>query len=126
MNYEGILPETVRETVIVEDQTFLIDRPDEAAVYQGFNPGNPGVPYEEMPYWSDIWPSARMLAKVIERESWPAGQRALEIGCGLGLPGVVALSKGLHVTFSDYHPLALHYAERNARLNGFERFQVLR
>jgi SAM-dependent methyltransferase len=125
MRDEGLLPETVRETVIVEEQTFLIDRPDETEYYKGFNPGKPGVPYEEMPYWSDIWPAARMLAKVLLREEWPAGALALEVGCGLGLPGVVALSRGLRVTFSDYHPLALRYAAHNARLNGFDQFEVL-
>ena len=60
MRDEGLLPETVRETVIVEEQSFLIDRPDETEYYKGFNPSKPGVPYEEMPYWSDIWPAARM------------------------------------------------------------------
>ncbi len=125
MRDEADLPETVRETVIVEEQTFLIDRPDEAVMYQGFNPGKPGVPYEEMPYWSDIWPAARMLAKVLLREEWPPGSLALEVGCGLGLPGVVALARGLRVTFSDYHRLALRYAERNARLNGFDQFETL-
>jgi SAM-dependent methyltransferase len=126
MTDEESWPETVREKVIVEEQTILIDRPDEAAFYNNFNPANPGVPYEEMPYWGDLWPAARMLAKVLDREPWPPGLKALEVGCGLGLPGVVALSKGLRVVFSDYHPLALRYAERNARLNGFDQFEVLR
>src|SRR5436190_10418706 len=126
MKDEGPLPPTVREKVIVEEQTFLIDRPDEAELYRNFNPANPGMPYEEMPYWSDLWPAARMLAKVLVRETWPDGQRALEVGCGLGLPGVVALAKGLRVVFSDYHALALRYARRNALLNGFDEFEVLR
>ena len=50
---------------------------------------------------------------------------ALEIGCGLGLPGVAALSRGLHVTFSDYDAAALRYAAGNARLNGFSNFDTL-
>ena len=65
--------------MIVEERTFLIDRPDEAEMYRNFNPANPGVPYEEMPYWSDLWPAARMLARVIEREPWPAGLKALPV-----------------------------------------------
>ena len=49
----------------------------------------------------------------------------MEIGCGLGLPGIAALSKGLRVTFSDYDPLALRFAADNARANGFTDFKVL-
>ncbi|MBM4067462.1 MAG: methyltransferase [Planctomycetes bacterium] len=81
---------------------------------------------EYMPYWADLWPAARMLAEAILHEPWPAGRQALEIGCGLGLPGVAALAAGLRVTFSDYDPCALHFAAENARLNGFRDFDTLR
>src|SRR5262245_32394854 len=115
----------VREKVIVENKTVVISRPeksdgllDHPAVHRAFDED------EYMPYWADLWPAARMLAKAILRESW-AGQGALEFGCGLGLPGVVALSVGLHVTFSDYDPCALRFAADNARINGFTDFQTL-
>ena len=116
----------VRETVIVDGRTFLIERPgesdrllDDPAVHAAFERD------EYMPYWADLWPAARMLAKVLLHESWTAGTEALEIGCGLGLAGIVALSCGLKVTFSDYDPCALHFAARNARLNGLEDFRTL-
>jgi predicted nicotinamide N-methyase len=116
----------VREPVIVEGQTFLIERPaesdkllDHPAVRSAF------AADEFMPYWADLWPAARMLAKVLLREDRPPGLRALEVGCGLGLPGVVALSQGLHVTFSDYDATALRFAADNARLNGFDHFERL-
>jgi predicted nicotinamide N-methyase len=51
--------------------------------------------------------------------------RALEIGCGLGLPGIVALSLGLHVTFSDYDATAVQFAAANARANGLTDFDTL-
>ena len=66
-----------------------------------------------------------MLAKTIMRQEWQPGARALEIGCGLGLPGICALFRGLCVTFSDYDLTALDFAARNARLNGFDRFETL-
>src|SRR6516162_2874394 len=109
----------VREKVFVEEKTFIISRPeksdrllDHPAVHRAFDRD------EYMPYWADLWPAARMLAKAVLREPW-AGQEALEFGCGLGLAGVVALSMGLRVTFSDYDPCALHFASVNAHLNGF-------
>jgi predicted nicotinamide N-methyase len=128
------LPETppealgpaVRETVLIDDHTFLIERPtdsdrllDHPAIRAAF------AADEYMPYWVDLWPAARMLAKVIVREPWPPGLEALEIGCGLGLPGVAALARGLRVTFSDYDATALRFAADNARLNGFQDFDLL-
>jgi predicted nicotinamide N-methyase len=116
----------VREDVVVGDKTFIIVRPgqsdrllDHPAVLTAF------AADEYMPYWADLWPAARMLAKAILREPWTPGQEALEIGCGLGLPGIAALSVGLRVTFSDYDATALRFAADNARLNGFEDFQLL-
>ncbi len=127
------LPETpldaitdlVREQVIVEGRTFLIDRPDESdrlldhpAIRSAF------AADEYLPYWADLWPASRMLAKAILREPWAPGPEALEIGCGLGLPGIAALARGLRVTFSDYDRTALRFAADNARLNGFDDFRL--
>jgi predicted nicotinamide N-methyase len=129
------LPETplaairkvVREQVIVEGQTFLIEHPDDSdqlldhpAIRSAF------AADEYLPYWADLWPASRMLARAVLRESWPAGLEALEVGCGLGLPGIAALRKGLRVTFSDYDATALHFAAANARLNGLDNFRLLR
>jgi predicted nicotinamide N-methyase len=128
------LPETpwdalgplVREPVIVDGQTFLIERPNGSDQLLEH-------PYvqaefardEYMPYWAELWPAARMLAKVVAREGWPRNLEVLEAGCGLGLPGIVALSRGHRVTFSDYDATALRIAASNARLNGLDNFQTL-
>src|SRR5947209_16839725 len=116
----------VREPVIIDDRTFEITRPDNSdrlldhpAVLSAF------AADEYMPYWADLWPAARMLAKAILREPWAPGTEALEIGCGLGLPGIAALAAGLRVTFSDYDATALRFAADNARLNGFDNFETL-
>src|SRR5271154_6627877 len=78
-----------------------------------------------MPFWADLWPAARMLAKWIVRQSWPAGLGALEVGCGLGLPGIAALAMGVKVTFSDFDATAIRFASDNALLNGFSNFDTL-
>jgi predicted nicotinamide N-methyase len=116
----------VRDRVIIDEHTFLLDHPDESdrlldhpVVRSAF------AADEYLPYWADLWPAARMLGKAILREKWAPGLEALEIGCGLGLPGIVALSRGLRVTFSDYDATALRFAADNARLNGFEDFRLL-
>jgi predicted nicotinamide N-methyase len=115
-----------RERVRVEGRSFFIIRPAQAdhlldvpAIRSAF------LADEYMPYWTDLWPAARMLAKAVLRERWQPGLEALEIGCGLGLPGIAALAAGLRVTFSDYDATALRFAADNARLNGFEDFRTL-
>ena len=80
---------------------------------------------EYMPYWATIWPVAVRLSAAILHEPFPPGARAIEIGCGLGLPGIAGLMAGLEVTFSDYDETAVRLAGENARLNGFERFSLL-
>ena len=72
-----------------------------------------------MPYWAYLWPGAHLLAEAVDREPWQGGTEALEIGCGLGLAGLVALGRGLRVRFTDYDEAPLRFAARSAELNGF-------
>jgi len=123
---DDALGELVRETVIIDGKKFLIDRPsasdlllEHPAIVSAF------AADEYMPYWADLWPASRMLARAILREKWPAGLEALEVGCGLGLPGIVALSKGIRVVFSDFDQTAVRFAASNARLNCHRDFEVL-
>lgn len=69
---------------------------------------------ERMPYWADLWPSAIGLSEYID--SYPEvvnGKNILEIGCGLGLPGIVAALCGGNVLMTDYLREALDFAENN-------------
>jgi predicted nicotinamide N-methyase len=85
-----------------------------------------------MPYWAYLWPGAYLLAEAVAREPWPAKEgdesqrQALEIGCGLGLAGLVGMARGLLVTFTDYDPAPLEFVARSAALNGFEPGQYSR
>ncbi len=122
--------ERVREKVFFDGLTILLDRPtgsdmlfDHPAVRAAY------AADAYMPYWADLWPAARMLAKAVLKEPWekydkPAGGKlnVLEVACGLGLAGIVALHRGLKVTFTDIDELAVHFAAANARLNGFHDF----
>jgi predicted nicotinamide N-methyase len=70
------------------------------------------------PYWTQIWPAAKSLAKIVLQSDWAANTSVLELGCGSGLVGLAALARGCRVTFSDYVPLAVDLAVANARSNG--------
>ena len=61
---------------------------------------------ERLPYWADIWPSARVLAERIAGE--PVNDRRyLELGCGAGLVAVAAAIAGFDITATDYYDDAL-------------------
>lgn len=77
---------------------------------------------EYMPYWATLWPVALYLSENILHHSWEPGLRTLELGCGLGLPGLAAMAKGLSVLFTDYDATALKFVETNCQLNGFTNF----
>ena len=71
---------------------------------------------ERLPYWADLWPSARVLSATMAREAG-AGRRLLEMGCGLGLATVGAMLGGFAVTATDYYDDALHVTRGNAARN---------
>ncbi len=79
-----------------------------------------------MPYWAYLWPGAYLLAEAVAKEHSiePAADssagEALEIGCGLGMAGLVALARGLCVRFTDYDRAPLEFVARSAAENGFE------
>ena len=68
---------------------------------------------ERLPYWADLWPSAQILAEEV-RTMRLAGQRVLELGCGMGLVAIAAAMAGASVTASDYYDDALLFARLNA------------
>jgi predicted nicotinamide N-methyase len=75
-------------------------------------------PDERLPYWADLWPSSLALAQYLWDAADVQGLEALELGCGLGLAGIVASLKGAHVTFTDYEADALAFTRYNALRNG--------
>src|SRR4029079_11002921 len=76
--------DTIDERVLLGDAEFHMLRPAEPdrllehpAIVLAF------AQDEYMPYWCDLWPASRMLAKTILQRQWDAGTPTLELGCGL-------------------------------------------
>ena len=67
---------------------------------------------ERLPYWADLWPSARTLAEELAVMRL-GGQRVLELGCGLGLVSIGAIFGGADVTATDYYEDATRFAMLN-------------
>jgi predicted nicotinamide N-methyase len=71
---------------------------------------------ERLPYWADIWPSARVLAD--RMVTMPVDDRRfLELGCGAGLVSVAAAMAGFEVTATDYYEEALRFTALNVLIN---------
>ena len=72
---------------------------------------------ERLPYWAELWPSARVLGEHIL--AMPGnGRSLLELGCGSGLVTTCASLAGFRVTASDYYEDAVRFARVNAPRNG--------
>ncbi len=71
---------------------------------------------ERIPYWADVWESAIVLAEDLAAMDG-RGKTLLELGCGLGLPAIVAARAGFTVTATDYEETALEGVRYNADRN---------
>lgn len=83
---------------------------------------------ERLPYWADLWASSEEMGRYLieERDTLlstaaaaDARRRglaaaAIELGCGLGLPSIVAKHVGFDVLATDYYEDALLFAAYNA------------
>ncbi len=74
-----------------------------------------------MPYWAALWPGDYLLAEAFSRDTGVRkGGSVLEIGCGLGLAGLVALGAGMEVCFSDYDEAPFDFIAKSIVASGFE------
>lgn len=71
---------------------------------------------ERLPYWAELWPSARGLARHL-LDAAPDGTAAVELGCGVALPSLALRSRGVSVLATDWYPDALRFAAANAQRN---------
>ncbi|RZL35592.1 MAG: SAM-dependent methyltransferase, partial [Rubrivivax sp.] len=76
-----------------------------------------GISSAQWPLFGQVWPSGLHLAATMAIRPLTAGERILEIGCGLALASLVCHRRGGEVTASDIHPLAGAFLLENLRLN---------
>ena len=73
---------------------------------------------ERLPYWAEVWPSAKALAEyILNNQSDFKSKNTLELGCGIGLVGIAATLTGAKVTFSDYEKEAISFTKHNYFIN---------
>jgi predicted nicotinamide N-methyase len=72
----------------------------------------------EPPYWAHLWLGARALARRLSESGTLTRRRVLDLGCGIGLPGLVAAALGAETWFVDREPAALEFVRHSALHNG--------
>lgn len=72
-----------------------------------------------LPFGLLLWEAAIALGETIAERDL-TGLDVLELGCGVGLPGIVAARAGARVLMTDIDMLALEIAARNVRANGVD------
>ncbi len=107
----------LREDFQIEQQTIRLYVPDPSAV--------PLAGKDKAPYWARVWPASVALANFITRHpQWVAGKSVLELGAGMGLPGLAAATHARHVVLSDRSPQAVAIMQQSVLLNGFTNVEV--
>lgn len=79
------------------------------------------------PFWSRLWEAAIVLSEFIAGQNFPAGTTVLELGAGLGVPGMTAAERGCTVTLSDYEEMIVNFQQVSAAASGLNtmRFTLL-
>ncbi|GAU07433.1 class I SAM-dependent methyltransferase [Desulfoplanes formicivorans] len=75
----------------------------------------------ELPLWAKIWPASTILALSMTQIPATASKRILEIGAGLGIPGLVAAARGFTTVITDTNEDALLFTRINVLKNGLEK-----
>jgi predicted nicotinamide N-methyase len=113
---ESLIDVAVRPVELPGGEVYLVRPADWEALrdHEGMAPGRP------LPYWGRLWPSSLVLALELAQRPPGPGTRVIELGCGLGLPSVVAARGGAAVLATDGHTDAVAFAAHNLALNELE------
>jgi predicted nicotinamide N-methyase len=105
--------ELVRHRIELPDGELLVLQPEDSAELPDDGP----IEWAPIaPYWSVLWRSGVALARELASAEL-GGLRVVELGCGLGVPSLVAARRGARVLATDEAEEALELLERNAREN---------
>ncbi|ADK84206.1 Methyltransferase-16, putative [Desulfarculus baarsii DSM 2075] len=79
-----------------------------------------GDEIDTLPFWTTLWPAAMVLASMVAKAPPTDDGPILELGAGLGLPGLVAAALGRQALITDLEPDALEFAQAAVEANGLE------
>ena len=79
---------------------------------------DPLADVSEFPFWIRLWDAAMILSYVLGAQTDTKGKRLLELGAGLGAPGLAAAAAGFDVTLSDYEDIIMDFQKVSAAASG--------
>jgi len=79
---------------------------------------DPFANVSEFPFWVKLWEAAMVLSYVMHQLPDPKGKTVLELGAGLGAPGLAAAAAGFDVTISDYEAMIMDFQKVSAAASG--------
>ncbi len=84
---------------------------------------DPFADVSEFPFWIKLWEAAMVLAYGMTRLPDPVEKSVLELGAGLGAPGLAAAACGFDVTLSDYEDIIMDFQRVSAAASKLDRVQ---
>lgn len=81
----------------------------------------------DFPFWVKLWEAAIVLAQFLAGQDYGPETRLLELGAGLGVPGLAAAAAGCEVTLTDYEEQILDFERISAAASRLPdvRFEIL-
>lgn len=79
---------------------------------------DPFADVSEFPFWVKLWEAAMVLSYIMSKLPAPQGKTVLELGAGLGAPGLAAAAAGFDVTISDYEDIIMDFQKVSAAASG--------
>ncbi len=114
-SYEYEISGRMYQLINITDKDRLFDQ------ILGLSPDHPAIQDEQIPYWTDLWPSSIGLsAFLLERPEILKNRSVVEIGSGMGLCGMIASQLGAKVVLTDYLKEASEAAAILWSLNGLD------
>ena len=86
---------------------------------------DPFADISAFPFWAKLWEASIVLAHILAAEPRRQGGRFLELGAGLGLPGIAASAAGFETLLTDNEQVILDFQQVSAGANGSERMEHL-
>jgi predicted nicotinamide N-methyase len=81
---------------------------------------DPFADVSQFPFWIKLWDAAILLSYVLSTIPERKGKTLLELGAGLGAPGLAAAAAGFTVTISDYEEIIMDFQQVSAAASGLE------
>jgi 2-polyprenyl-3-methyl-5-hydroxy-6-metoxy-1,4-benzoquinol methylase len=77
----------------------------------------------EFPFWIRLWEAAVVLSRFMVKLRPAPGTKVLELGAGLGAPGLTAAALGCAVTMTDYEDIILEFGKVSAAASKLDQVQ---